>query len=184
MGKQPTRGSEASRLAEGSWHAASLIIYVDAENFACILEARGMRPPSTENFALSSTSRTSPADLLAAETLESSSIVHVQHDSTSGNAYPPDSIVNASGGHGGTAHAEHIIIFAGPSGQFTGRNVGHIIGGTLGASAIRCSTRSTSRTRPLSQVRFAEDHDGRHSVPSSAIAYVGNADIGSAFTAQ
>ena len=58
---------------------------------------------------------------------------------------------------GGDLAASHIGTIAEPLGQYVGRNVGRIAGGALGAASIRCQSRSASRKRSSSQVRFAPE---------------------------
>ena len=51
----------------------------------------------------------------------------------------------------------HIGSVAAPLGQYVGRNVGRIIGGAAGAACIQVQSRSCSRRRSSSQVRFSPD---------------------------
>ena len=76
------------------------------------------------------------------------------------------SVCAAAGAYGGAAASELIGCdvavscigpVAEPLGQYLGRSTGIIIGGALGAGAIRRSSRSGTRSRSISQVRFAPD---------------------------
>ena len=56
---------------------------------------------------------------------------------------------------GGDIASSHLGPIAEPLGAFAGRNIGRVVGGALGAAAIRCPSRSASRKRSTSQVRFS-----------------------------
>ena len=58
---------------------------------------------------------------------------------------------------GGDLAVNNLGTFAQPLGQSVGRNIGRIMGGAIGASAIRCPSRSVSRVRSSSQVRFSPE---------------------------